>query len=40
MAGDRERAKLHYGKLIEIVGKGETTRPEFMAARKFMAAPT
>jgi hypothetical protein len=37
MAGDRERAKRHYGHLIEIVGTGDTTRPEVTVARTFVA---
>jgi tetratricopeptide (TPR) repeat protein len=37
MAGDRERAKRHYGHLIEIVGAGDTTRPEVAMARTFVA---
>jgi tetratricopeptide (TPR) repeat protein len=37
MAGDRERAKQHYGHLIEIVGAAGTTRPEVTMARTFVA---
>jgi hypothetical protein len=38
MADDRERAgRQHYGQLIEIVGAGETTRPEVTIARTFVA---
>ena len=39
MAGDRERAKQHYGHLIEIVGAADTTRPEVKMARAFVADP-
>jgi uncharacterized protein HemY len=39
MAGDRERAKQHYGKLIETIGVADTTRPEVTIARTFVADP-
>jgi tetratricopeptide (TPR) repeat protein len=39
MAGDRERARQHYSKLIETIGTADTTRPEVTIARTFMAAP-
>jgi tetratricopeptide (TPR) repeat protein len=37
MVGDRERARQHYGRLIEIVGTADTTRSEVTTARMFVA---
>jgi tetratricopeptide (TPR) repeat protein len=37
MTGDRERARQHYSRLIEIVGPADTTRPEVTTARTFVA---
>jgi tetratricopeptide (TPR) repeat protein len=37
MVGDRERARQHYGRLLEIVGAADTTRPEITTARTFVA---
>jgi tetratricopeptide (TPR) repeat protein len=39
MAGERERARQHYGTLIETVGNADTMRPEVTMARAFVAAP-
>jgi hypothetical protein len=36
VAGDRERARQHYGQLIEIIGAGDTMRPEITIARTFV----
>jgi hypothetical protein len=36
LAGDREKARKHYGHLIHHVGDGAAERPELQQARAFM----
>jgi tetratricopeptide (TPR) repeat protein len=36
LAGDREKARTHYGRLIQQVGDGATDRPELRQAKTFM----
>jgi hypothetical protein len=37
LAGDRERARTHYGRLVQQVGAGDADRPEIRQARAFMS---
>jgi len=36
LAGDREKARRHYGHLIQQVGDGAAERPELRQAKAFM----
>jgi hypothetical protein len=38
LAGDREKARRHYGTLIQLVGDGAADRPELRQARAFVGA--
>jgi hypothetical protein len=37
LAGDRERARTHYGRLVQQVGASDADRPEIRQARAFMS---
>jgi hypothetical protein len=37
MAGDAEKARHHYARVVEMAQSGDPSRQEFVAARAFMA---
>lgn len=37
LAGDRERARTHYGRLVQQIGASDADRPEIRHARAFLA---
>jgi hypothetical protein len=38
LAGDRQRARTHYERLVQLVGAGDADRPEVRQARAFLSA--